>query len=283
MRYIRSKFSQMKTWQQRLMIVLVILVALAIVSSLTVELLHLRQRSLGNNTGIFQVHHGWTQVAMYTGTGSKTITALGTDLPYLWGDSLTCEGKSVNSEVEGTYSTGEKAVTDIGRSSCSASSSDVSPQSIFLDLHVINVRTIKVTASADTTWHLQFTRAINQPTLPLETEWVSVGGMGGRVERGNGGGDFSNLLPLIGPNGQTIYPRTYKIAFVCLGSGTATIKLTPQNGATLSCDGQVQFAVIHYPAATQLEDIQVSITSTAGDSVWDLNLLGCADEQRCGK
>jgi hypothetical protein len=280
MRYIRSNFSQMKTWQQRLMIVLVILVALAIVSSLTVELLHLRQRSLGNNTGIFQVHHGWTQVAMYTGTGNKTITALGTGFPHLWGASLTCEGKSVNSEVEGTYSTGKRAVIDIGISPCSASSSDVSPQSIFLDLHVINVRTIKVTASADTTWHLQFTRAINQPTLPLETEWVSVVGLGGS---GNGGSDSSNLPTLIGPNGQTIYPRTYKIAFVCLGSGTATIKLTPQNGAALSCDGQVQFSVIHYPAATQLEDIQVSITSTARDSVWDLNLLGCTDEQRCGK
>ncbi len=284
MRYIRPRFFQMKTWQQRLVIVFAILVCLAIVGSLTAELIHLRQHDQGNGSEIFQLRHGWTQVATYSGTGNKTITGLHLDVPYLWGNALICEGKGVTGEIDGTNSAGEPVTIHIGITPCSASSSNISPRSISLDLHLMSIRTIKFMAGEATTWHLQLTRANNQPAFTQETEWIPSGGIGGEVENEHGNaGSGSNLLPMRGANDQIILPRTYEIAFACFGSGTATIKLTPASETMLHCNRQVSFAVIRYPTATQVELMQVSFASATRDTVWSLTLLGCADEQQCGK
>jgi hypothetical protein len=281
MRYIRGRFSQMKTWQQRLVIVFVILVVIALAGSLIAEQLYLRQR---NGSETFQLRRGWTQVATYNGTGTKTIMNLHLDLPHLWGFALTCEGKDVTGKIDGTNSAGAPVSNEIGISLCSASSSNVAPHSIYLDLYTLHIQTIRLTASGTTTWHLQLAEVVNQPAIPSETEWASNMGIGGNVEANESSkSESTNLLPLRGPDGRTIIPRTYEIAFVCFGSGTGTVNLTPARGVinALNCDGHVRYVVIHYPGATHVESVQVSLTSAIKDTAWYMTLLGCVNEQRC--
>lgn len=138
-----------------------------------------------------------------------------------------------------------------------------------------------MTADASTKWSLQIVREATQPTLTLGSEWIESISIGS-----NGNAEADMTLPATKPNGQSISPKTWGIVFVCVGTGKGYIHIDtntaiPNVGRinTPICDGRPKFDVVRYSYATNIRSIQVVVT---GDIVWDVKVVACANEQKCG-
>jgi len=137
---------------------------------------------------------------------------------------------------------------------------------------------MKVTADADTAWYIEISQAIAQPTLTIGSEWVQDIGIGG-----NGSGSSSgNVLAPTQPNGKTFQPKTWAVAFVCVGTGNGHFELTPTpvtgNGSIPPCDGQPRLFIMHYNGPALVEKI---VFLMHGDIIWNAQVLACADERKC--
>lgn len=248
-----------------------------IVGSLALLLLHLRQSTTGNGSGVFSLRRGWTQFALYSGRGSKTITGQDIAPPRLWGFSDACTGTGkLDMEL-----TGKQTKMFIGRDSCqSALSTIVAPQSITFEISASTpqIQTIKVTAEANTTWYLEIEQAVTQPTLTIGPGWIQSTGMGGDSS------GRSQIGTLTKPNGQAIQPKTWAIVFVCIGIGGGHFEFTPApNSGNISvppCDGQPRLFIVRYRIPTTVQTFSFFLN---GKMVWNAQILGCADEQKCGK
>ena len=250
------------------------LVLVALLIGSLVLLLHNRQADLGNGAGTFQLRQGWTQVAIYGGTGSKTITGLNIEPAPVWGYTDTCSGGG-NLDIKITGVTTNMVTGD---EPCEPNfATRIAPQTISFALSPVKLQTIKVTANASMVWHIQIVQEVKQPVFRLGSEWVSTVGMGGN----GSGGSRGNVINPTKPGGQTISPRTWGVVLVCIGTGKGSIKFTPDVGTITMplCDGQPRLEVIRYPVATNVQDYRVSVT---GDIVWQAQVVGCVDEQKCG-
>jgi hypothetical protein len=257
--------------RQRLSVIAAAVLVAVLIGSL-VLLVRGRQADLGNGAGTFQLRQGWTQIAIYSGTGSKILTGLDIEPAPVWGYTAICSGSgSPDFKMMGV-----KWI--IGGELCQPTySTQIAPQTILFATSPVKLQTIKVTADASMVWHLQIVQEVKQPTLRLGSEWVGTVGLSGNGSDNPAGG-VGNITK---PDGQIITPRTLGIVFVCIGEGKGYIQFTPNVGRiTLPpCDGQPRLKVIRFPVATYVEQYQVLVT---GDIVWQAMVVGCADEQKCG-
>lgn len=276
-RSIYPHFDERKGWLQPLSAIAAVLMVAIIVGSLALLLTYLRQGTTGNGSRVFSQRQGWTQFVIYSGKGNKTLTGLNLALPHLWGDALACVG-SGKLDIE---LTGAGMTSFLGKSPCDAKlSSNVTPQSITFEVSTPTpkIQTMKVTADAGTTWYIEISQAIAQPTLTIGSEWVQSIGIGG-----NGSGSIGgNVLAPTQLNGKTFLPKTWAVAFVCIGTGNGHFEMTPTpvtgNGSIPPCDGQPRLFVMHYNGPTQVEKI---VFLMHGDIIWNAKVLACADEQKC--
>lgn len=278
MQFIRPTFDEKKTWLRPLSAIAAVLIVAIIVSSLALLLTHLRQGTTGNNTGVFTIRQGWTQLTMYSGTGSITITGQNIELPRLWGDANSCVGTG---KLD-IWLTGKQTMINTGRDSCqSALSTIVAPQSISFEVSASTpqIQTIKVTVDANTKWHLLIVQAVTQPALTIGPEWIHGIGIGGD---GSSGEAVAEVGAYTNSAGQTILPKTWGMVFVCTGTGNGHIQFIPDNGvgkiALPPCDEQPRLILVRYHVPTSVESVQFFIT---GNVLWNAQILGCADEQKC--
>lgn len=267
-----------RSWPQRLSAIAAALLVAALVGSLALLLTSHRQ----SGTVTFKLRPGWMVIAEYSGTGSKTITGQHVTLPYLWGSSFICKG---DGKVD-VRATGPTYLGLFGADNCSSTAANtLMPNLIFLEMsNVDKIDTIKVTANPDTAWYLQFAQETPQPAFKPGPEWASGIGIGG-----NGDGGLIGDGPVTTANGQPLQSKVWGAWFVCIGTGTGIIHLSEDVGTlpvppdkTLSmspCDGQPRLVTAHYNFATSIRSIRVEIK---GDLLWTANLVGCANEQKCG-
>ncbi len=273
--------SRRHTWLQRLSAIAAMLLVTVLVGSLVAVLLH-RGSSTGGQD--LPLRPGWQQIVTYSGIGSKTITGQRVTLPYLWGSAFICKGSgAVSIKVTGpTYS------GDFGADKCSSTAGiTLSPNNIFLQTSIVeSIDTIKVTASAGTSWYLQFTAAVPQPTFRLGPQWAY--GIGG-----GGSGENSSLMGQGPPptvNGQTLQSTAWGALFVCIGTGSGTIHLyqdtaiapapASQALSMSPCDGQPHLVTARYSHAVSITAISVDIN---GNLLWTAQLVGCKIVGQCAQ
>lgn len=277
LRSIYSSIGEKKVWLRPLSVIAAVLIVAIIVGSLALLFAHLRQDTMGNGSRVFSQRQGWTQLVLYSGKGSRTITGQNIVLPRLWGDASTCIG-SGKLDIE---LIGEGIISYEGKSPCNSGlSALVTPQSITFETSssTPKIQTIKVAADPNTTWYLEIEQAVVQPTLTIGPGWVQSIGVGG-----NGGGRSSGEVgTLPKSNGQPIMPKTWAVMFVCFGTGSGHIEFTPTpvsgNVTISSCDGQPGFFIMHYRGPTLVQNVTFDMH---GDTIWEAHVLGCADEQKC--
>ncbi len=260
-----------RAWQRRLSALVAVVVLLALVG--TLALLFLQH---GQSTGgIFQIRPGWQQIALYSGTGNKTITGLHLQLPSMWGSAFTCIGSGgVDVKTTGPLFTGVGGTND-----CQAiDHHPVAPTGFEFDVtpHA-EIQTMTVKADEHTRWYLLFVQKVPQPSFTLGPGWASWGGIGG-----TGNGRMSNaILP---PPYQA---SLWGAVFVCTGSGTGTIQFTEMGESdpsgsegiqTPPCDGQPRLITIQYPYPTAMRAFAVNMQ---GSAIYYANILACTDEGRC--
>ncbi|HEY7355643.1 MAG TPA: zf-HC2 domain-containing protein [Ktedonobacterales bacterium] len=273
--------SRRSTWLQRLSTLAAVLLVTVLVGSLVAVLLHRGSNTSGGAD--LSLRPGWQQIVTYSGTGSRTITGQHVTLPYLWGSAFVCKGNgAVNIKVSGpTY------IGDFGIEKCSLTAGiKVSPNGISLETTIVDqIDTIKVTASAGTSWYLQYTAAVSQPTFRLGPQWASGIGLSG-----NGAG--SSLMGQ-GPttvNGQQLQSTVWGALFVCIGAGSGTIHLESDTGVAplldsqafpmAPCDGQPHLFATYYRAAVSINTIRVDIN---GNLLWTAQLVGCTNVDQCAQ
>ena len=274
MQLIRSALHERKSWPQRLSAIAAAALVAIVVGALVLLFVQARQSNLGGGTGVFKVRPGWTQVALYSGTGSKTISKQDIQLPQVWGLAYTCVGSKFHMDL-----TGPGTIKSIGNDQCpSTPTTLLSPQSLnFVTLTPGRIQTIKVTANASTTWYVQIVREVPAPIFTPGSDWVPSIGIGGTGDSNPSG----NVSPVTKPNGQVIHPKTWGIVFVCIGTGRGYIQLTPDTGRINlpTCDGQPRLKVVRYRYATDVQNVQAFINGS--DIVWTAQLMACANEQKC--
>lgn len=277
---IHSTFREGKTWPSRLSALAAVLLVAVVVGSLALFLIRIRQGNLGSSSGVFTLRPGWAVVASYSGTGSKTISGRDiVEVPSLWGSDYACSGSGkLDIQLTGIALTGEREDDYLGKDKCSTPTTTVAPLGLSLDSSSLRIQTIKVTADASTVWHLLIVEATTQPTLTLGPEWVNDVGLGGGDNSVSSEAQFGNVIQA---NGQAVVSKTWGIEFVCFGSGHGYAQFTPDGGRmSLSpCDGQVRLDLVHYPVATAVQSIQVTVT---GGILWYARVVGCIDERKCG-
>jgi hypothetical protein len=235
----------------------------------------LTTRNAGVGASPFSLYRGWTQVALYQGTGSQTISIGNLQMPRIWGYAYTCKGSgSVDITMKGPAYTGET-----GTDQCT-SAAKISPMSLSLMLAPVDLQTLKVTANASTRWSFQIVEEAVQPSWPLRTSsWASDIGLGGSWT------DHSlvraDVLPLYNEAGQQFVPKVWGLLFVCIGTGHGAVRLSP-GAETINfpaCDGQPKFTPLRYPIGTQVKEIQVT---PMGNMLWSALLIGCTSADITG-
>ncbi len=260
-----------RVWQRRLSGLVAAVVLLALVSTLALLFLQHGQSTGG---GIFQIRPGWQQIALYSGTGNKTITGLHLQLPSMWGSAFTCTGSG---EVD-VKATGPNYISGGGPSDCQGTDHHpTAPAGMILDITPHEIQTITVKADAHTRWYYIFLEKAPQPSFTLGPGWTEWGGIGG-----TGNGRMSNaILP---PPYQA---SLWGAVFVCTGSGTGTIQFTewgeddPSGSGgiqTPPCDGQPRLITIQYPYPTAMRAFAVNMR---GSAIYYANILACTDESQC--
>ena len=123
-----------------------------------------------------------------------------------------------------------------------------------------------------------------QPTLTLGPEWIRGLAIGAVDSPGPARADGRVTTS----NGQTLGSKIWGIVSVCFGTSHGYVQLShTYNQVTPDvrrinlppCDGQTRLQVVHYAAATTVDSFMVYIT---GKSVWYVQIVGCADERKCG-
>jgi hypothetical protein len=279
-RLIHSTFREGKTWPSRLSVLAAVLLVAVVAGSLALFLIRIRQGNLGSGSGVFTLRPGWAVVASYSGTGSKTISGRDiVEVPRLWGYDYACTGSGkLDIQLTSISLTGEQGDYFLGKDKCSTPTTTVAPLDLSLESSSLRIQTIKVTADASTVWHLLLVEATMQPTLTLGPEWVNDVGLGGTSGTSSSRAQFGNVTQA---NGHAVVSKTWGIEYVCFGSGHGYAQFTPDGGRmSLSpCDGQVRLDLVHYPVATAVQSIQVTVT---GDILWYARVVGCIDERKCG-
>jgi hypothetical protein len=284
-RLIHSTFREGKTWPSRLSVLAAVLLVAVVAGSLALFLIRIHQGNLGSGTGVFTLRPGWAVVASYSGTGSKTISGRDIEAPRLWGYDYACTGSGkLDIQLTGIALTGEREDDYLGTDKCSTPTTTVAPLGLSLDSSSLRIQTIKVTANASTVWHLLLVEATTQPTLTLGPEWIRGLAIGGVDSHGPARADGQVTTS----NGQTLGSKTWGIVSVCFGTSHGYVQLSDTyNQVTPDvrrinlppCDGQTRLQVVHYTAATTVNSFIVYIT---GKSVWHVQIVGCADERKCG-
>ena len=254
------------------------LVAVLLVGVLVGGFALLTTKNGGGNVGAFSVYRGWTQVALYQGTGSQTIAVSNLQTPRLWGYAYACEGSGgVDIKLTGAGYTIEG-----GTDTCT-STTRISPISLSLMLKPAKLQTINVTATAATRWSLQIVEETGQPSWPLQTSsWVSGTGTGGGWNNSSPLVVRGDNLRLYNEAGQPFVPKVWGLLLVCIGAGQGSVTFSP-GGGTISfpaCDGQPKFMPVRYPPATQVDQFQINVT---GNMLWSALIIGCtsADSASC--
>lgn len=293
LRLTHSTFREGKTWPGRLSVLAAVLLVAVVAGSLALFLLRIHQGGLGSDSGVFTLRPGWAVVASYSGTGSKTISGQDiVEVPRLWGVDYACTGSGkLDIQLTSISLTGERGDDYLGKDQCSTPTTTVAPLGLSLDSSSQKIQTIKVTADASTVWHLLIVEATTQPTLTLGPEWIpgpAIGAVDSPTRVGQVG-------PTTKSNGQTLESKTWGIVSICFGTSHGYVQLSQNyNQVTLDvkvtpdvkrinlppCDGQTRLQVVHYATATTVNSFMVYIT---GESVWHVQIVGCADEQKCGK
>lgn len=285
-RLIHSTFREGKTWPSRLSVLAAVLLVAMVAGSLAFFLIRIRQGGLGSGSGVFTLRPGWAVVASYSGTGSKTISGQDiVEVPRLWGYDYACTGSGrLDIQLTSISLAGERGDEYLGTDNCSAPTTTVAPVGFSLDSSSQKIQTIKVTAGASTVWHLLIVEATTQPTLTLGPEWIRGPAIGAVDSPGPAGG----VGPITKSNGQTLQSKTWGIVSVCFGTSHGYVQLRHDVGSVSldigrvnlpPCDGQTRLQVVHSAAATTVNRFMVYIT---GDSVWYVQIVGCADERKCG-
>jgi len=279
---IHSTFREGKTWPSRLSVLAAVLLVAMVAGSLAFFLIRIRQGNLGSGSGVFTLRPGWAVVASYSGTGSKTISGRDiVEVPRLWGYDYACTGSG---KLDIQLITGDQGDYFLGKDKCSTQTTTVAPLGLSLDSSSQKIQTIKVTADASTVWHLLIVEATMQPTLTLGPEWIRGPAIGGVDSHGPARADERVTTS----NGQTLGSKTWGIVSVCFGASHGYVQLSDNyNQVTPDvrrinlppCDGQTRLQVVHYAAATTVNSFIVYIT---GKSVWYVQIVGCADERKCG-
>ncbi len=245
------------------MILIIVLAAVGLLPLLG----SLRQESQMRN--ISSLRPGWQTIISYRGVGSATITGQHIPLPQVWGEGLWCQGDAVQIAISGV-----KTKMALGTSTCSASQSPVSPQSISLDLQPENIQTLTVTAAPSTMWQLDFLQEAKATAVQIGSGWseaISIGGVSNPARAILGG---------IG----TTPEKLWGIVGVCIGDTGASIsaQFTPTPGkiSSLACDGKPHLSLTRYASPTAVQEMQVT-PSSGKHVVFSTALVACANESQC--
>lgn len=271
MHIVHTLNPEKKTWKYYLSTIAAVLLVGMLIASLVV-VLHLRQGSqvAGNP---FVLRPGWKQVALYSGTGNKTITGLKIALPQLYGYASNCVGSgSLSMKL-----TGENTLIDLGQTPCQpALSTNPAPRSLSFNLSPPHIQTITVKADAAISWFLLISELTPQPAPISGSGWATSMGMGD--DSTSAVGEVGDVYDAAG---HKIQPKTWAIVIACIGTGKGNVQLTPNVLHTnLSpCDGQPRLVVVHNRFPTRVTEVQVWVT---GNISFFMQMLGCADENQCG-
>lgn len=257
-------------WQQRLSALIAAVVLLALVGTFALMFLNHGQSA----PTLAQPQRVWKQIALYSGTGSKTITGQHLRLPQAWGTSFACFGSgAVNLTITSPY------MKDQGSIDCQAAGTpSMTPQGIGFDLtpSSAEIQAVSVQANANTRWYLQYFVEIPQPSFSLGSGWIPGNAIGG-----TSGSALLNNGVLIHITGQIIRAATWGIVFVCTGNGAGTIQFIEDGSATSpgaggipapACDGQPRLVAIHYPSLTAIRAVSIKMQ---GNMVWEAQQVVC--------
>lgn len=274
-----------KPWQRRLSLIAAVILVAVLVGSLVLLLAH-RQQS---NTAKPLLRPGWTQVAQFSGSSSKTFTPQHIILSTLWGSSIGCTGNG-RIEVELVRTQPDKVsrvhttTTDNTTSECQSTTPETmqEPFSIFLESSTQTLDTIKVTVtSGSLNWYIRIANADVTPA-PVVAQFTAPnsGWLGG----GGKGGSGSGLESLGFGNGKVVVSKTWAVVMLCIGNSTVHIQFQPtvkgSGVANPVCDGQPKVSIVHYPRALILQEVVV--TADAGVP-WSMYIFACTDEHACQK
>lgn len=281
MRLIRIITSREKSWPRRLSVLAAALFVMILVGSLV---LVLARKPQGSVAGLPPLQPGWRQVALLSGSSSKTFTHQDIVLSTLWGMSFGCVGQGkVDIEFDGQ-------INNSASGTCQQNTEPVlsdpyGPQTIELETSVHTIQTVKVTVSGSINWYLQLSNATVTPS-PLLSELLAPGsGWQETSAMGSAGVSMEGYLadPSHGitlPDGRTVYPGIWGIVVVCSGTGKVSIQLEPAvKGVQIPtplCNEQPTLDILHL-ASSRI------IVSPDSKVVWQIRVLACIDEQACLK
>ncbi len=233
----------------------------------------------------------WNEITTIEGTGNKTLTAVHISLPRLWGLTIACENGHASYEIRtsGKQSfVGGCGTKGDGPNATPEAEPVVGPSSSGLQLETDKIQKITISAAGNVTWHLQLARsAANVPILAVpQGDWELL-----KVTGGSGTAGFSGSFERNpGIYTSATLPKVWGIRYLCLGSGTLTVKLNPDVlKRTLLCNGQVHFEQVRDEPDRKLtsaldtggngskmigSDIDVQTGET---NDWQLLLVGCTD------
>lgn len=222
--------------------------------------------------GTGAIQHGWTLVAQFSGTGSKTISRQHIEVGRKFGWLVTCTN---------TQEGGVAVKFNIGNgwSACRASRTG-SPGPVISNLSTLDfppIQTIEVTTNASTSWELLLFKGTYYPPLSIDrTNWQPL--LSEMDGTGNGTVGVGVTLS-----------RTWGLLFSCHGTGDIQISLQPPNGdntseiagASTPCNGQPNFDVSDISGLSE-QVFQMQIT-TGADNDWQVLLVACSNgKPRCG-
>lgn len=260
-----------RSWPQRLSAIAAALLVVVLAGSLvTVLVFHHNQP--GTAASPFQLRPGWAVIAEYSGTGSKTFSGLRVELPKLWGYAFTCVGSGgLEIGITGGDAANSYDGTIVMDGCSSLPASNASPATMSFDGAAYPLYTIKISVNAKTRWFFQIAQAIKQPTLTLGPEWGNGTGFAGEGNSNVHGLDSAIPTPY----------KTWGLIFICFGTGSGSVQLTPAVGKITmpACDGQPHLVKVQYPSATVIQGVDVIVR---GGMLWDISIVGCANEQKCG-
>ncbi len=269
MQFIRSRFYEGKTWQQRLGTLVAVIFVLILVGSLaTVFYVRSHHSDVGSQQTLSP---GWKQVASLSGTGSKTLTHLNIQLTQFWGYSVGCTGNANFTlelvEIKSNIVSGCTSTTHLA--------SQIEPQSFqFGKSSRLVLNTIKITAPSNLIWYLRITNsdASTMPFLSTLTAtqygWASYTGLGG-----DGDGEIASFVGSV---------QTLGLLMRCDRNGTLQIKFNSLNSSakTFACDTNTNLHIIHFPQSMTLQSIKVHASSIGS---WYLETVLCTNEKTCSR
>ncbi len=246
---------------------------LVLVSSFVV-VLHLRQKT-ATSPRLPAIAHGWSLVATFHGTGTRTITRQDIELGNKSGWSLTCSATpstAISVLFNGNVETG-------GTTECSGTPpSPLAPDMTRTSpVALAPIYTIKVVTVASVSWQLMLFKGTYYPPLSIDTtNWHTL------LDETDGTGNWASSVDIT-------LPKVSALQYICHGTGDFKISLQPASqsnttGLTATsghCDGQPHFDVSATAGpSTTIQQVQIT---TGADNDWQVVLLGCVNgKPDCG-